>query len=901
MPGTSPTRHPHRTPGARWAGPLIACVLAAVASGSLGADPPPDLPVGVPRVVYDFAGTLPPGASFSRAGARMSSTGVVFGDGQPRWVDTAIGVPARIVGRPSNLSPLGVGILEDGRVLTAVGKAGVRYPMLTFDTPGVDANPVLIAPSIPDQARFDYDAEIGVISAASVTRSGLVVFHGTEGSSNNKQTMVVSHPDTMPLVGGTPLVYTVPDRILPEYVTQTPLTFTSPTHLPNLNIDVVTAVEYMSQGPDSAIAFGATSADGFTTWTRLIHFEKFQGPWTLDDGTVIAWAKHVHRIVPFEFFRDGSWRIGALALLGDGGNRITIRIESSGDRFEGPGITLRRSAIKEYNRCQLTDAFLFSPSETPEEPLRFLNGIDGASSGMVVTELSGDVARDRFLFRPMFNIRGSTLAGLPYIYRIMRMTNGTIIAPGGHDAASYSPEGIWQADPSGEHWTVVHQDGATFRGIGAIDQDRAWIRRVSSTQNNLMEFGPIVVRPALELAGPVTDYDVRLTPYQGAYTTPSDEPPPAGVDPTTRVFHLNSTSVAKAVTLTSGSVTTALPEGTGVFGVFWIKPVSLRCNTIDLELLWTQTSPAGQTTTSPYRYQVGPDFNDWTRIVLPVVVQAGGVSRMEFRIRTFDAATPERPLDVYMTEPQLIAAEQIGVQPAFNAQDTPALTPGESLTVDLPELGDEWTILVWGVEAPDLAFSLADAQGQGVEVYRANPDQSSNRTGFDVSMFVRTSAGAQAMSVDRDTIFPTQTFIALTRDASGQLHTYLGRGMGSDLVLGGLTRTEALAPIAFNGTPTTFHAATLDGSRTLTGQLHRVVVFPDAALTREQVESEMAVFEAFCAADFNGDRLVDSSDFLAFLNAWVKSDPRTDVHTDGFFNSSDFLTFLGAWAEGCPE
>ena len=251
-------------------------------------------------------------------------------------------------------------------------------------------------------------------------------------------------------------------------------------------------------------------------------------------------------------------------------------------------------------------------------------------------------------------------------------------------------------------------------------------------------------------------------------------------------------------------------------------------------------------------------------------------------------------------QPQILEADQIGVQPAWNAAGVSAETPGESLVIDLPELGEQWSVLVWGVEAPDLAFSLSDAQGEGAEVFRGHADGSSNRSGLDASMFVRTSAGANARTVDRDTYFPTQTFVALTRDADGQLRAYFGRGMGSELVLGGLSRAEALGPITLASTPTTFRAGTLDGGQALTGQLHRVVVFPDRALTRAQVEAEMAIFEPFCAADFSGDRLVDSGDFLAFLNAWVAGDARADMLTDGQFNSSDFLAFLGEWAKGCP-
>jgi hypothetical protein len=51
----------------------------------------------------------------------------------------------------------------------------------------------------------------------------------------------------------------------------------------------------------------------------------------------------------------------------------------------------------------------------------------------------------------------------------------------------------------------------------------------------------------------------------------------------------------------------------------------------------------------------------------------------------------------------------------------------------------------------------------------------------------------------------------------------------------------------------------------------------------------------YVTADFNNDAAINSSDFLAFLNAYVISDPRADMNADGMFNSSDFLTFLNAY------
>jgi hypothetical protein len=54
-----------------------------------------------------------------------------------------------------------------------------------------------------------------------------------------------------------------------------------------------------------------------------------------------------------------------------------------------------------------------------------------------------------------------------------------------------------------------------------------------------------------------------------------------------------------------------------------------------------------------------------------------------------------------------------------------------------------------------------------------------------------------------------------------------------------------------------------------------------------------------CAADFNGDGQINTLDVLAFLNAWVASDPAADFNGDGQINTLDVLAFLNAWNTGC--
>ncbi len=54
-----------------------------------------------------------------------------------------------------------------------------------------------------------------------------------------------------------------------------------------------------------------------------------------------------------------------------------------------------------------------------------------------------------------------------------------------------------------------------------------------------------------------------------------------------------------------------------------------------------------------------------------------------------------------------------------------------------------------------------------------------------------------------------------------------------------------------------------------------------------------------CAADINGDGIVNTQDVTAFLNLWTAGDPAADFNNDGTINTQDVLAFLNAWNAGC--
>ncbi|MCW5775860.1 MAG: dienelactone hydrolase family protein [Phycisphaeraceae bacterium] len=54
-----------------------------------------------------------------------------------------------------------------------------------------------------------------------------------------------------------------------------------------------------------------------------------------------------------------------------------------------------------------------------------------------------------------------------------------------------------------------------------------------------------------------------------------------------------------------------------------------------------------------------------------------------------------------------------------------------------------------------------------------------------------------------------------------------------------------------------------------------------------------------CPSDWNLDGVVNTLDFLAFLNQWADAHPDADFNGDGSVNTLDMLSFLNAYNEGC--
>ncbi len=173
-------------------------------------------------------------------------------------------------------------------------------------------------------------------------------------------------------------------------------------------------------------------------------------------------------------------------------------------------------------------------------------------------------------------------------------------------------------------------------------------------------------------------------------------------------------------------------------------------------------------------------------------------------------------------------------------------------------------------------------------------------------------------------------FVTLSIPTNASQFAVVSPASGSRLRAGAATVTWSvggtnLAPIAC---PTvTVRLSTDAGSSfpmllgTFANSGSAVVTLPDAsAAARIRIDSVGNVFFAVsrpftllptCVADVNGDRIVDGSDFIAFINSFsagdVLIDPLADVagagalgnQPDGIVDGSDFVAFINAFSAGC--
>ncbi|MBK7403779.1 MAG: hypothetical protein IPJ41_03880 [Phycisphaerales bacterium] len=84
------------------------------------------------------------------------------------------------------------------------------------------------------------------------------------------------------------------------------------------------------------------------------------------------------------------------------------------------------------------------------------------------------------------------------------------------------------------------------------------------------------------------------------------------------------------------------------------------------------------------------------------------------------------------------------------------------------------------------------------------------------------------------------------------------------------------------------------------GSAGLVVRIAGGGLARQIVPAAMWRRTNPCPSDSNGDGMVNTADFVQFLNAWVGKRPWADYTGDGQVNTPDFIAFLNSWVAGCP-
>jgi hypothetical protein len=115
---------------------------------------------------------------------------------------------------------------------------------------------------------------------------------------------------------------------------------------------------------------------------------------------------------------------------------------------------------------------------------------------------------------------------------------------------------------------------------------------------------------------------------------------------------------------------------------------------------------------------------------------------------------------------------------------------------------------------------------------------------------------------------------------------------------------KARSPIGTSGAPFIVGGLTFSGvpRGTFNGDVDEVQLYDHSLSPREVrmlFDEPTETLDGFCVADFNEDGAVNSTDFVAFLNAFVAADPFADVDGEGRINSQDFVAFLNAFVAGC--
>ncbi|MBK7403742.1 MAG: hypothetical protein IPJ41_03675 [Phycisphaerales bacterium] len=120
---------------------------------------------------------------------------------------------------------------------------------------------------------------------------------------------------------------------------------------------------------------------------------------------------------------------------------------------------------------------------------------------------------------------------------------------------------------------------------------------------------------------------------------------------------------------------------------------------------------------------------------------------------------------------------------------------------------------------------------------------------------------------------------------------YTSGGLAERVYLWDGSMWTALGAVADGGVNGIVQASHEGGALYLGGVFSEVAGVPSAGFARRGCES--------CVADFDGNGLVDTRDFIAFLNAWASQDSSADIDGNGVIDTRDVVGYLNLWAAGC--
>ncbi|QKK06719.1 MAG: hypothetical protein HND58_00115 [Planctomycetota bacterium] len=208
------------------------------------------------------------------------------------------------------------------------------------------------------------------------------------------------------------------------------------------------------------------------------------------------------------------------------------------------------------------------------------------------------------------------------------------------------------------------------------------------------------------------------------------------------------------------------------------------------------------------------------------------------------------------------------------------------------------------VFAPDGAagdeFGYSVAIGEGVLVVGARKDDDTGADSGSIYLFEISSGELIGKLVAKDGAPGDQLGWSVAIDsgiiAAGAPRYNSGSGIASAYLFRQTTGEQIAKAIPSNGAAAEWFGLSIG--------IDSGTVVIGAPLNYENgtVVGAAFVYEVngiICRADLNTDGMLDTRDFLLYLNYWTVQDPISDWNADNTINTQDFIAYLNDWSAGC--